>query len=390
MTTVLASKARLESAEVSRELRGVRNRMRWNFLWKISALLFVAVTSASMSSSAEALEWGLNGPAAMRKDPEPFFRVMKERGFTVIRWGVNLTKDNEQTGGPAFAKTFQLAKAYGIRLQPVFGFPFRWGDRTDAGLYPAGDREALYQQGYNRTYAFVKQFKNEIDQWELENEINLVARDRNDKRLFGQGMTAAEFEMPAMEDWAAVLRGASDAIDRINQESGLHLKKILNTTSTMFGFLDFMESRGVHYDLISYHYYEVLGQDMRHAWNGWNPRFDLFKKLASYRRHVLFNEVNCGEIYKPDYGNAPGDAATERCLRNLNGMLTAIRDQKDVVVDAINIYQIVDEPAKKPPENRFGLMYDLDRPKVALYLVSRFAGGKLTPEEAAELQKRGF
>jgi hypothetical protein len=71
-------------------------------------------------------------------------------------------------------------------------------------------------------------------------------------------------------------------------------------------------------------------------------------------------------------------------------MLTAIRDQKDVVVDSVNIYQIVDEPGKKPPENRFGLMYDLNRPKVALYLVSRFAGGKLTPAEADELQKRGF
>jgi Glycosyl hydrolase family 53 len=364
--------------------------MHGNCLPKISAFLFAAVLSVSISLPAKALEWGLNGPASMRKDPETFFRVMKERGFTVLRWGVNLTKDNEQTGGPAFAKTNQLAKSYGIRLQPIFGFPFRWGDRTDAGLYPAGDREALYQQGYNRTYAFVRQFKDEIDQWELENEINLVALDKNGKRLFGHGMTAAEFEMPAMEDWAAVLRGASDAIDRINQESGLHLKKILNTTSTMFGFLDFMESRGVHYDLISYHYYEVLGESPHQAWNGWNPRFDLFKKLASYRRHVLFNEVNCGEIYKPDYGNAPGDPATERCLQNLNNMLTAIRDQKDVAIDSVSIYEIVDEPAKKPPENRFGLMYDLNRPKVALYLVSRFAGGKLTPAEAAELQKRGF
>lgn len=364
--------------------------MRWNLHPKLSALLFVAAISMSSSLPAVALEWGVSSPSSMRKDPEPVFRVMKERGFTVFRIGVNLTKDTEQTEAPMLENVARLAKTYGIKLQAVFGFPFRWGDRTDGGRYPAGDRDALYQQGYNRTYDFVRQFKNEIDQWELENEINLVARDKDNKRLFGSGTTAAEFEMPIMEDWAAVLRGASDAIDRINQENGLHLKKILNTTSTMFGFLDFMESRGVRYDLISYHYYEVLGQSPHRAWNGWNPRFDLFKKLASYRRHVLFNEVNCGEIYKPDYGNAPGDAATERCLQNLNSMLTAIRDQKDVPIDTVSIYEIVDEPGKKPPENRFGLMYDLNRPKVALYLVSRFAGGKLAPEEAAELQKRGF
>jgi arabinogalactan endo-1,4-beta-galactosidase len=365
-------------------------RMRRNFLHELCVLLSLAAVVALTASPAAALEWGVSSPSSMRQDPEPVFRVMKERGFKVLRIGVNLTKDTEQTEGPMLTNAVRLAKAYGIKLQPVFGFPFRWGDRTDGGRYPAGDREALYQQGYNRTYDFVRKFKNDIGQWELENEINLVARDRDNKRLFGSGMTAAEFESPAMEDWAAVLRGASDAIDRINQESGLHLKKILNTTSTMFGFLDFMESRGVHYDLISYHYYEVQGQSPHSAWNGRNPRFDLFKKLASYHRHVVFNEVNCGEIYKSDYGNAPGDAATERCLQNLNSMLTAIRDQKDVAVDSISIYEIVDEPGKKPPESRFGLMYDLNRPKVALYLVSRFAGGKLTPAEAAELKKRGF
>ncbi|WP_245332068.1 hypothetical protein [Bradyrhizobium sp. NAS80.1] len=202
------------------------NRMRRNFLHELYVLLSLAAVFASTSLPVEALEWGVSSPSSMRLNPEPVFRVTKERGFKVLRIGVNLTKDTEQTEGPMLANAVRLAKTYGIKLQPVFGFPFRWGDRTDAGRYPAGDREALYQQGYNRTYEFVKQFKHEIDQWELENEINLVARDRNDKRLFGHGMTAVEFEMPSMEDWAAVLRGASDAIDRINQESGLPEKDI--------------------------------------------------------------------------------------------------------------------------------------------------------------------
>jgi hypothetical protein len=165
---------------------------------------------------------------------------------------------------------------------------------------------------------------------------------------------------------------------------------MLNTTSTMFGFLDFMASKGVEYELISYHYYEVLGQNPHKAWNGSNPRFDLFKKLASYHKHVVFNEVNCGEIYKPEYGNKPGDPMTERCLRNLNDTLTALRDQTDVAIDSIGIYELLDEPAKEPPENRFGLMYNLNTPKIALYLVSRFAGAPLSAEEAAELSKRGL
>jgi hypothetical protein len=358
--------------------------------WSLGLPPILLVVAAIISSPANALEWGTNGPSAIRANLEPAFKVMKERGLTQFRIGVNLTKDTEPVEAPMLRHAIAQAKANGITLHPVFGFALRWGDRTDGGKYPKGDRDALYSQGFNRTYSFVNQFKNDINDWELENELNLVARGPDGKRLFGRGGTAEEFEMPIMEDWAAVLRGASDAIDRINKESGLHLRKVLNTTSTMFGFLDFMAARGVRFDLISYHYYEVLGQDPRRAWNGNNPKFNLFKKLATYHRHVIFNEVNCGEIYKPDYGNKVGDHMTERCLKTLHDTLTALTDQKDVVIDSISIYELLDEPAKAPPENRFGLMYDLKTPKIALYLVSRFAGTPLSAEEAAELEKRGL
>ncbi|MGH6751829.1 MAG: hypothetical protein ACREDP_06640 [Bradyrhizobium sp.] len=357
---------------------------------RLGLLLVSLAVTTMISFRADALEWGTNGPSAIRANLGPAFKVMKERGLTQFRIGVNLTKDTEPTEAPMLKRAIAQAKTYGITLHPVFGFAFRWGDRTDAGTYPKGDRDALYRQGFNRTYDFVNQFKHDIKDWELENELNLIAHGPDGKRLFGSGGTAQEFEMPIMEDWAAVLRGASDAIDKINKESGLHLRKVLNTTSTMFGFLDFMTARGVRFDVISYHYYEVLGENPNRAWNGRNPRFNLFKKLATYHRPVVFNEINCGEIYKPDYGNKPGDHMTERCLKSLNDTLTALRDQKDVVVEGISIYELLDEPAKAAPENRFGLMYDLKTPKIALYLVSRFAGAPLSPEEAAELEKRGL
>jgi hypothetical protein len=350
----------------------------------------LVVMIAGLPGPADALDWGANGPSAKKADLEPIFKVMKARGLTRFRIGTNLTKDTEPVEAPMLRRTIALAKTYGIKLQPIIGFAFAWGDRTDGGNYPEGDRAALYKQGYNRTYEYVAQFKDEIDEWELGNELNLLALGPDGKRLFGRGGTAQEFETPVMEDWAALLRGASDAIDKINQEGGSHVRKILNTTSTMFGFLDFMAAKGVGFDLISYHYYEVLGQDPHRAWNGSNPRFDLFKKLGSYHKHVVFNEINCGEIYKSDYGNKAGDPVTERCLKNLNDMLVAIRDQKDVVIDSVSFYEMLDEPAKKPPENRFGLMYDINTPKIALYLVSRFAGGSLSSEEAAELNKRGL
>jgi len=353
-------------------------------------LIVLAATAEFASGPCLALEWGVNGGSPKRMDLAPVFQIMKERGLTRDRIGVNLTKDTEGIEAPMLRHVLAEAKSYNITLYPLFGFPFRWGDRTDAGNYPAGDRDALYKQGFNRTYSFVDQFKHDITTWELENEINLTARGPDDKKLYGSGATAQEFESPIMEDWAAVLHGASDAIDKINKDNGLQMHKELNTTSTMLGFLDFMASRGVNFDKISYHYYEVLGQNPHRNWNGRNPPFDLFKKLASYGRHIDFNEVNCAEIYKPNYGNKPGDPLTEQCLKSINNTLTYIRDQKDAAIDSVSIYEMLDEPDKAPPENRFGLMYDIKRAKIELYLLSRFAGGALSPDEEGALASSGL
>jgi hypothetical protein len=374
----------LKPATIERPAKVFR---RW-----LSSLLSVAVLVivALYPLSAMALEWGVGGPPSKKMDIEPIFKIMKARGLTQYRTGVNLTKDTEGVEAPGLRHMITLAKTYGINLRILIAFGFAWGDRTDGGNYPAGDKTALYNQGFNRTYDFVSQFRNDIPEWELGNELNLLARSPDGKKMFGRGWTAAEYEQPIMEDWAVVLKGASDAIDRINKENGLHIRKVLNTTSTMFGFLDFMAARGVGFDVISYHYYEVLGQNPTRAWNGSNPHFNLFKKLASYNKHVVFNEVNCGEIYKPDYGNKPGDPLTERCLKSLNDTLTALKEQKDATIDGVMIYEMLDEPAKPPPENRFGLMYDIKTPKIALYLLTRFAGGTLSSEEAAELSKRGL
>jgi hypothetical protein len=268
--------------------------------------------------------------------------------------------------------------------------PLGWGDRTDAGKYPAGDRAALYQQGYTRTYNFVMNFKNDLNDWEMGNELNLLAVDAGGKKLFGHGWSAAEFDTPVMNDWAAVLKGMSDAIEKINKDHGLHLRRTLNTTSTMFGFLDFMASKGVGFDVISYHYYEHLGTNPHQAWGGSRAAFDLFKTLASYHRPVVFNEVNCSEIYQSDYENEAGKPKTEACYKSLYATLAYLRDQKDLNIESVCVYELLDEPSKKPPENRFGLMYNLNTPKVPLYILTRFAGGALSPDEAKELTKRGL
>jgi hypothetical protein len=251
--------------------------------------------------------------------------------------------------------------------------PFAWGDRTDAGHYKAGDQQALYQQGFNRTYNFVRLFKDDIQDWELENETNLLVNGKGGAPLFGRGWTAKEFDTPTMRDWAFVLKGMSDAIGRINENDGAHLRRVLGTTTTNFGFLDYMQAHGVNYEVVGYHYYVRLGESPYKAWSKATPPFNLFQKLASFGKPVHFNEVNAGEIYDKDYGNKEDDSKTQKGYKSLGETLSFLKNQKDMNLEEVDIYELLDEPSKETPESHFGLMYDLNAPKMALSIVHQFS-----------------
>lgn len=353
----------------------------------VLAFFFIAATWMH----AQVLAWGVDGPTSRKTDVKPIFELLHARGITQYRINASLMDDTDPFQVTVYREMIRLAKLYHIDLKPILFTPFQFGDKTDKGKYPKGDEAALYTSAYNRTYKFVSEFKNDLPDWELGNEINLDIVDQNGKRLYGKGKTAVEFDVPLMNEWAAVLRGMSDAIDKVNAENGLHLRRVLNTTSTMFGFLDFMLSKGVGFEVISYHYYEHFGVNPHHYYGNKNEGgFDLFKKLAEYKRPVVFNELNCAEIYDHDYENEVGKPVTETCFKNLYVTLKYFNEQKDLKVESVDIYELLDEPSKKPPENRFGLMYDIHNPKIPLYIVTSFAGGSLSAMEKHELTERGL
>lgn len=344
----------------------------------------------TLPAAAAVPAWGANGHPTQTTDWAPIFQVLQARGITQYRVDTNLTDNTDSYEIQMFQNMAALAKTYGITLKPILFTAFAFGDRTDGGKYPAGDSSALYMQGFFRTYTFVNLLKNDINDWEMGNEINLLVRDANGSPLWGKGWTASEFDTPLMNDWASVLKGMSDAIDLINSESGTHLRRTLNTTSTMFGFLDFMASKSIKFEIISYHYYEYLGTNPHVYWGGVRPNFDLFQQLASYNKPVVFNEVNAAEIYESTYENEAGQPVTEAGFKSLDATLNYLNTQTTANIEYVGIYELLDEPSKQPPESHFGLMYDINTPKVPLYLVSYFAGGALSSAERQELINRGF
>lgn len=304
---------------------------------------------------------------------------MKANGFVRARVQADLAYDTDATAIPNLRAIVAAAKANGIQLECVLQTPFAWGDRFDHGQYPKGDAAALYSQGYNRVYNFVSQFSNEKIDWELSNEVNLLAADAKGNRLYGKGMTPAEFDQPIMNDWANVLKGMSDAIEAINVAKGLHIRRILGTTSTMFGFIDFMISKGVRVDVVGYHYYEGIGVDPYKYWLPGTSGFDLFAKFASYKRPVHVNEMNCAEIYSPTFVNDSNSSIMQTCNTNLSTMLKTFTSQTEANIEAIFLYELLDEPAKAAPENHFGLLYNIQSPKPTFATAASFAKAALGP-----------
>ncbi len=315
-----------------------------------------------------------------------YFDLMQYRNLTRYRFDAYLTADMDPYRVSMVRMMQKQAKSHGITLRPILAFPLAFGDRTDYGKYPKGDANALYRQGYDRTYAFVNEFKNEINDYELGNELNLLVTDTSGQPLWGKGFTAREFDTKLMNEWAILLKGASDAIDKINADNGLKLRRTLNTTSTHFGFLDFMKSKGVKFEVISYHYYERLGTDPNFYWGS----FNLFYKLSQYGLPVQFNEVNCGEIYDPAYQNVWAGNLVEACNKSLNNALNYMTNQKYLNIEEIDIYELVDHPERAGAEAKFGMQYNMKAWKMHMLTATLYSGGQMSADERGYVTRRGY
>jgi hypothetical protein len=150
-----------------------------------------------------------------------------------------------------------------------------------------------------------------------------------------------------------------------------------------------MQQQGVEFDMIGWHVYPHLHYQTMLT-DPWYGPGGPYAQLALFGKPVTINEFNCGEIYSPMFENHPGKPVTERCLKSFVKHLTEMINQTAVKIESVYAYELTDEPKKAGAEGRFGLMYDLARPKVQMLLYTAFAGGTLTTQERHEITSRGL
>ena len=335
---------------------------------------------AAPACAANRIHWGMNfhlPPELWDKMPA----ILAPRGFTRIRVGI---------GGKDLVYLKRLrALLTGMSSRHIKAEAIIFN--AYAKDYPKSklcstDLAEVEQESYSGAVQSVAQTQDLIQDFEMLNEVPLYPGIQVPG---SNGQNAEDFDTPCGRMQAANLRGMSRAIADERKRTGRPLRIILGTVGRDFGFYKFMLAQGANFDVAGYHIYphekhKTLDMD---PWFG--PGGPLVQ-LAKFNKPVSINEFNCGETYEPDFENQPEQPKTEACYRGFAKHMKAIVNQQVANIESIFLYELVDEPGKKPPENRFGLMSDLSTPKVTLLLASAFAGGALTKAETAEITRRNL
>ena len=351
-----------------------------HFLHRVNAGCALAAVLAAGAAPARAMEFGVN----IHHGGTPEFNtrradLLQQRNFRGARMDYITFHDVA-----ALRDQVRKIRDRGGSVQVVLWTPF--GNDRSCNR----DLAAVERKAYEDAVEGVEKMKDLVHDFELLNEVQHRAEVRAETDYNNIGLSSAPYHgKPCTEALAAGLRGMSRAIRDVRTRSGLPLRAILGLAGRDFGFLKYMQEKGVLFDVIGFHAYQehVNASLLTDPW--WGPGGP-YVQLAKFGKPVHFNEFNCGEVYRPAYENRAGGALTEACLKSFARHLREMLSQTIVKIESVHVYELLDEPEKGRPEGEFGLMYDLDKPKPHLHLYTAFAGGRLTTAERAEVTRRGL
>jgi len=338
-------------------------------------------TSVITPTATNSIQWGVNIHDG-GSNPQNIANKLADRNLKFVRmdlWG-------QDPGYLAnFILTAKIMLSKNIKIQVVVNSVFTNGQPRSQD-YNA-DLAEVEQSVYNQIKPGIVSTKDLVSEYELHNEIPLYP----DMNLAGTtGQNASDYDTPACRLQAAALRGISKAIDDVRKMYNLPIRIILGTVDRRFGFLTYMQQKGVLFDIVGYHTYPYeqyapLDQD---PWFGVGGPLG---QLAAFNKPIHINEFNCGEIYS-NYENKAMQPVTETGYRGIYKHLNEIVNQNVAKVEAVYFYEVYDEPLKGIPENSFGLYYDsnMEKPKISLLLAAAYAGGLLSPAEQDSLTTRNF
>lgn len=259
----------------------------------------------------------------------------------------------------------------------------------DHTIYTGGALATLEATAYADASVLVNAYKDIVRDFEILNETTLRSECLAQVAQESGLLEAAYTGQTSYISIGAALKGMARAVHDIATSSGLTLRVVLGAVGRDFGFLNYMQTLGVVFDVVGWHNYPSVGTTNIQTDTYYGTGGPL-TRLGSYGKPVSVNEFHSGEIYNGLYENLAGQTWTENGFTGLCAHGREYYTQSICNLESLMFYELKDEPLKSAPESHFGLMYDLDTPKVSLAIAAALAGGTLSTAERLSITSRGL
>jgi hypothetical protein len=251
--------------------------------------------------------------------------MLKKMGMKVFRQDLNFNSDGSVSAKTKFAELYSATSAAGIDILAMI-----YTSKLDYNKSESENYNTAKVIGANIASKNAQYFK----YYELGNELDLKCI------ISGDGDVNSNYNIQKFKSIAAYLKGLNDGIK--SKQPGA--KTMVDASWLHSAYLKMLESYGVNFDIVAWHWYSDMETAASHKKNP----IEITAKIASmFNKPIWFTE------------------AGQRYMSNTSAYETAQRDftvnfinkcKKNSQVKAVLFYELIDEPAKSPNEAHFGFI----------------------------------
>jgi hypothetical protein len=249
--------------------------------------------------------------------------MLKKMGMKVARQNFNISSDGSVSSQSSFTQLMSASASAGITTLAMINI---------TKINFSGSESSNYNSGKTFGAAVASKNSKYFTYYELGNELDNKAINT------GNGDVASNYNSTKLKMTAAFLKGMDEGIK--SKQPGA--KTMIDGSWKHFYFLQYMQSYGVKFDIVAWHWYSDMESSTA---NSSMP--DITKKLSSlFTKPIWFTEV--GQRWK----NVSNIDQTQSTFTN-----AFIRKMKaNSQVKAGLFYELFDEPARTGAEGHYGFV----------------------------------
>lgn len=271
--------------------------------------------------------WGINGHPVTtldytNRDLATELGIIDEHQFDMYRVDVRTDSLGEVVWYPKrFEELLSMTKEKKLKLLPIIII-----DQfiKEYNLSP----EEAYALGKKQTQGFVRKYGKYFDRYELGNE-----QERKIIYPNVNGIVTTDYDHKKFAIVASYLKGMVDAIKHEDPSA----KTLISVSWLHWGFYDLLQQAGVHFDIISYHWYSNMGSLFKST----HENVNIIETLISrYGKPIWITEINKkdGSLYGTEEEQA---FWVDYFIQELNNQSN---------IKAFFVYELYDEPNLKDKE----------------------------------------